>query len=145
MQVSLNFRCSEAFSSYYAKLGSFNWIMNKIKFFPLEMSVEGDTISFVWLALSNFSAISAILKYLKYFPWYSNGIRFFLVIWMCLLWTHSKITSPLKCHIVTISHFFHCTPSIPCHQVNSDRLFPWSKNLKIVFHILYNWSVTGTN
>ena len=28
---------------------------------------------------------------------------------------------------VTISHFFHHTVSSPCHQANSDKVFPWSK------------------
>ena len=48
---------------------------------------------------------------------------------------HSKITSPRKCQIldlssfyVAVSHFFHYTSS-PCHQANSDKLFPWSKTL----------------
>ena len=37
------------------------------------------------------------------------------------------------------------TPSPVCHQANSDKLFPWSKTLKINFTCSYNWYVTGTN
>ena len=47
-----------------------------------------------------------------------------------LLRGHSKMTSPPKCQIldpllpfVTVSHFFHYTPSPPCHQANNDKLF----------------------
>ena len=31
---------------------------------------------------------------------------------------------------VTVSHFFHYTPSPQCHQANSNKVFPWSKTLK---------------
>ena len=47
---------------------------------------------------------------------------------------------------VTVSHFFHYIPPFsPCQQENSDKLFSWSKTLKIILHILYNCYVTGTN
>ena len=55
---------------------------------------------------------------------------------------HSKMTSPQKCQIldppppyVTVSHFYHYNPSPPCHQANSDKLFPRSNTL-IILHIL---------
>ena len=31
---------------------------------------------------------------------------------------------------VTVSHFFHYTPSPLCYQANSDKLFIWSRTLK---------------